>query len=174
MEFNLNKSISILERTPSVLRELLTGLQPEWLHGNEGKDTWSPYHILGHLFHGENTDWLVRAKIILSDLPDKTFQPFDRFAQDKGDSKPTLNVLLDTFENLRKANLTELKTFGIDKAALVKTGIHPELGIATLKELLSTWTVHDLGHLAQITRVMAKQYHGEVGPWKAYLGILKQ
>ncbi|MEL7268603.1 MAG: DinB family protein [Bacteroidota bacterium] len=174
MEFNLNKSISILERTPSVLRELLTGLQPEWLHGNEGKDTWSPYQILGHLIHGEKTDWLVRAKIILSDLPDKTFQPFDRFAQDKGDSKPALDSLLNTFENLRKANLTELKSFGINKTTLVKTGIHPELGIATLKELLSTWTVHDLGHIAQITRVMAKQYQGEVGPWKAYLGILKQ
>ena len=174
MEFSLQKSISILERTPSVLRQLLTGLEPEWLHGNEGKDTWSPYLVLGHLIHGDQTDWLVRAKIIVSDLPNKTFQPFDRFAQDKDASKPTLEALLDTFESLRKTNLSELKTFGIDETTLVKTGIHPELGVATLRELLSTWTVHDLGHIAQITRVMAKQYETEVGPWKAYLGILKQ
>ncbi|MEL6485371.1 MAG: DinB family protein [Bacteroidota bacterium] len=174
MEFNLNKSISILERTPSVLRELLTGLQPEWLHGNEGKDTWSPYQVLGHLIHGEKTDWIVRAKIILSDLPDKTFEPFDRFAQDKADSKPTLDSLLNTFEDLRKANLSELKTLKIDESSLGKTGKHPALGVVSLKELLSTWTVHDLGHIAQITRVMAKQYQEEVGPWKAYLGILKK
>ncbi|MEO1486862.1 MAG: DinB family protein [Bacteroidota bacterium] len=174
MEFNLNKSISILERTPAVLRELLTGLQPEWLHGNEGKDTWSPYQVLGHLIHGEKTDWVVRAKIILSDLPDKTFEPFDRFAQDKDNSKPTLDYLLDTFENFRKANLSELKNLKIDESSLGKTGKHPALGVVSLKELLSTWTVHDLGHIAQITRVMAKQYQEEVGPWKAYLGILKK
>ncbi|MEM6895599.1 MAG: DinB family protein [Bacteroidota bacterium] len=174
MEFSLDKSISILERTPLVLRELLTGLEAEWLHGNEGKDTWSPYQILRHLIYGEQTDWLVRTKIILSNQENKTFEPFDRFAQDKTATKPTLDMLLNTFENLRKANLSELKSFGIDETTLVKTGIHPELGIATLRELLSTWTVHDLGHIAQINRVMAKQYQSEVGPWKAYLGILKR
>ncbi|MEL6304161.1 MAG: DinB family protein [Bacteroidota bacterium] len=174
MEFSLDKSISVLERTPMVLRTLLTNLNPEWLHGNEGKDTWSPYQILGHLIHGEKTDWLVRVKIILSDLPDKTFEPFDRFAQYKTDATPSLGLLLDTFEKLRKTNLSELKSLRIDEASLAKTGMHPELGVASLKELLSTWTVHDLGHIAQITRVMAKQYQQEVGPWKAYLGILKQ
>lgn len=173
MEFNLNKSISILEKTPKVLRTLLTELDLEWLHNNEGENTWSPYQVLGHLIHGEKTDWMVRAKIILSKNQDKTFEPFDRFAQDKDNTKPSVDDLLDTFENLRKSNLVDLKALHIDEKSLELTGIHPELGTVSLKELLSTWTVHDLGHIAQITRVMAKQYASEVGPWQAYLGILK-
>lgn len=172
MTFDISKSIEILERTPSVLRTLLGGISHEWIMENEGKDTWSPYDVVGHLIHGEKTDWIPRAQIILSDSDDKTFVPFDRFAQMEGENA-SLEELLTEFEALRKENLEILKSLDLQPTHLEKTGIHPELGSASLKELLTTWTVHDLGHIAQISRVMAKQYKDEVGPWKAYLGILK-
>ncbi|MEO0339958.1 MAG: DinB family protein [Bacteroidota bacterium] len=172
MKFNIQKSIEILSRTPAVLEALLSNLSPEWWQNNEGKDTWSPYDVLGHLIHGEKTDWVVRSKIILSDHTNKTFEPFDRFAQMQ-EEKKTMEDLLAEFKILRAENIKELQSLNINDETLQWKGIHPALGEAKLKELLSTWTVHDLGHIAQISRVMAKQYQTEVGPWKAYLGILK-
>lgn len=173
MTFSIDKSIEILGRTPAVLESLLIGISEDWIFNNEGDDTWSPYDIVGHLIHGEDTDWIPRAKIILSELEDKTFVPFDRFAQQNNGQMKSLEELLNIFKTKRAYNLKELNAMQIDALKLSKTGIHPELGIARLKELLATWVVHDLGHLSQITRVMAKQYQSEVGPWIAYLGILK-
>ncbi len=173
MTFDIHASIEILSRTPATLEALLNGLSTPWLINNEGENTWSPYDIVGHLIHGEKTDWMPRAKIILSKLEDKTFVPFDRFAQLNEDQEQPIEELLKEFRAIRTENLKELKALSIDDAQLSKTGIHPELGQVRLKELLSTWVVHDLGHISQISRVMAKQYKTEVGPWKAYLGILK-
>ncbi|WP_298997098.1 DinB family protein [Flagellimonas sp. S174] len=174
MIFELDKAIEILERTPSTIETLLDGISKEWLKHNEGDNTWSPYEIVGHLIHGEKTDWIPRAKIILSESQNKTFEPFDRFAQNKQGQKKTISELLKEFKKLRTENIKELQSLNIDEQALKKRGVHPELGEVNLKELLSTWVVHDLGHISQISRVMAKQYKEEVGAWKAYLGILKR
>ncbi|NET32932.1 MAG: DinB family protein [Cyanothece sp. SIO1E1] len=174
MSFSLSKSIEVLERTPAVLESLLVGISDEWIHSNEGEHTWSPYQVIGHLIHGEKTDWIPRTKIILSNSPDKTFDPFDRFAQLNDPRNLSISELLDEFKTLRKQNLDELISLDIDDhTTLSKIGIHPEFGDVTLKELLSTWTVHDLGHIAQIARVMAKQYKSEVGPWIEYIRILR-
>lgn len=174
MEFEIKKSIEILSRTPVVLELYLGGLSLDWIKSNEGENTWSPYDVIGHLIQGEKTDWIPRAKIILSQGEDKTFEPFDRFAQLNADQERPIESLLQEFKELRTKNISELKTIDISEFTLSKKGIHPELGKATLKELLSCWVVHDLGHIAQISRVMAKQYSSEVGPWKAYLSILKK
>lgn len=173
MTFERSKSIEILSRTPTVLTELLSGLSDDWVRNNEGENTWSPYEVVGHLIHGEKTDWIPRTQIILSNVADKTFVPFDRFAQSKEPQDQSIEVLLEEFSILRKQNIKQLNSFQLDEEMLARTGIHPELGEVTLKALLSTWVVHDLGHIAQITRVMAKQYHSEVGPWIQYLGVLK-
>jgi len=172
MDFKLDKAVEILERTPGVIEELLKGLSQEWIMNNEGSDTWSPYDILGHLIHGEKTDWIVRMEIIISDNNDKTFQPFDRFAQFEQSKGKTLQQLIDEFKELRNQNIAILNSKKITGSTLNKTGIHPAFGTVTLGQLLSTWVVHDLGHIAQIARVMAKQYKTEVGPWQAYLPIL--
>lgn len=172
MRFEINKAIEILERTPEVLVSLLDGLSDEWLTNNEGENTWSPNEIMGHLIHGEKTDWIPRAKIILSDVDDKTFEPFDRFAQ-MNETPRTIQELLSEFKERRAKNLIVLKALQLELSELNKEGIHPALGAVNLKELLSAWVVHDLGHLSQISRVMAKQYKDEVGAWSAYLGILK-
>ncbi len=174
MTFDVNKAIEILERTPSTLSSLLHGISNEWLRNNEGGQSWSPYEIVGHLIHGEKTDWIPRAKVILSDATDKTFTPFDRFAQLNDDQEKSIEELLREFKELRIENIKILRSFPINSSTLQEKGIHPELGEANLKQLLSTWVVHDLGHIAQISRVMAKQYKNEVGPWQAYLGILKK
>lgn len=173
MQFDLNKSIELLERTPDVLKFWLSGLSNEWLRENEGENTWSPYDVIGHLIFGEKTDWMVRAKIILGASSDKSFKPFDRFAQFQEDQNRSMTELLDEFAAIRAENLIELKALNISKEDLKRTGIHPEFGEVTLEQLLSTWTVHDLGHISQISRVMAKQYREEVGPWINYLSILK-
>lgn len=174
MEFSLEKSIEILERTPKVLESYLNHISPEWLHNNEGKDTWSPYEVVGHLVFGEKTDWLVRIKLILSESENKLFEPFDRFAQIKEGSDKSINELLTEFKTLRQNNLNELNAIKITEQDFNRKGIHPEFGEVTLMQLISTWVVHDLGHIAQISRVMAKQYKTEVGPWIEYLGILKK
>lgn len=173
MKFDLSKSILILERTPTVLNSLLRDLPSDWVSPNEGEDTWSPYDVIGHLVHGEKTDWLTRTKIILSKGDHKNFKPFDRFAQFEDSKGKSINQLLDDFRTLREDNLAELQSLNITELQLELQGKHPEFGTVTLNELLSTWVAHDLGHIAQISRVMAKQYEDEVGPWKAYLGILK-
>lgn len=174
MDFDLDQSLDILHRTPDVLRALLSDLPDDWTQANEGPQTWSPYDVVGHLIDGEETDWMVRARIILSVSVDRRFEPFDRFRhqQDQQDSKPSLAERLDRFAELRAQNLHHLRALELGPEELARTGEHPELGTVTLAQLLSCWVVHDLGHLAQISRGMAKQYADAVGPWTAYLGVL--
>lgn len=172
MEFDVKKSIEILTRTPIVLESLMDGLSEEWVQGNEGENTWSPFDVLGHLIHGEKTDWIQRLHIILSDDVNKTFTPFDRFAQFEESKDKTIKQLLDEFKIARQNNIEILQAKNIAEDTLDRKGVHPVFGEVTLKQLLATWVVHDLGHIAQITRVMAKQYTTEVGPWKEYLPIL--
>jgi len=172
MKYNLPEAIIILERTPNVLSVYLKDLPNNWIMNNEGDDSWSPFDILGHLVHGEKTDWIARAKLILGDQENKTFEPFDRFAQLNDSKGKTINDLLEEFSTLRVQNLVILKTLNIQPEDYTKTGIHPALGTVTLEQLLSVWVAHDLGHIAQISRVMAKQYKGNVGPWKEYLRVV--
>ena len=172
MKFNLSLAIQILERSPGALSQMLTGLDHSWLYTNEGENSWSPFDIIGHLIHGEKTDWIPRAKIILSASGNKTFEPFDRFAQFQESQGKDIISLLNTFSELRSKNLLELKSLNLDENDLDKTGIHPELGPVNLRQLLATWVTHDLGHIAQVSRVMAKQYRNDVGPWLAYIPIL--
>ena len=174
MKFNINQAIQVLEKTPKTLGYMLNGLDKEWTHNNEGDKTWSPFDVVGHLIHGEKTDWIIRTKIILNNSQNKTFESFDRFAQFKDSEGKSLDELLKEFTNLRANNLIELKVLNIKDQDLLKTGKHPELGTVTLSQLLSTWVTHDLGHIAQISRVMAKQYKDEVGPWNEYISILNK
>lgn len=172
MQFNLQKSIPILERTPSVIRGLLSGLDDEWISNNEGLETWSPYDVVGHLLHGEHSDWIARIKITMNNDGGQ-YVPFNRaamFEESKGKSLPRL---LDEFEDARKHNLQELKQINITEADLDKTAIHPTFGRVTLRQLLSTWVAHDLSHIVQISRTMARQYKEEVGPWQEYLSVMK-
>lgn len=172
MRFNLEHSIEILRSTPDTLWVMLADLPAEWISGNEGPDTWSPFDIVGHLIHGERTDWVPRATTILEHGPSKTFEPFDRFAQLDESAGKSLDELLDEFAALRTANLERLEAMNLTEEDLQRTGRHPEFGTVTLEQLLATWVVHDLDHIAQISRVMAKQYRDEVGPWSVYLRIL--
>jgi uncharacterized damage-inducible protein DinB len=167
-------AIEILERTPSVLETLIDGLSDQWITQNEGPDTWSPYDIIGHFIHGEKTDWIARMEIILSDSTDKKFEPFDRFAQLENSKGKSARDLLMEFRELRAENLEKLKSAKGLEDHLHDTGIHPDFGEVTLAQLLSTWVVHDLNHIAQISRVMAHQYKHDVGPWIEYLGILRK
>ncbi|NHM06933.1 DinB family protein [Flavobacterium sp. CYK-4] len=174
MDFNISQAITVLERTPKTLDFLLSGMEDSWIFNNEGEESWSPYDVLGHLIHGEKTDWIVRMDIILSDQPERTFATFDRFAQFESNKGKTFTALMEEFQSLRSTNINILKSKNLTDDDLAKTGIHPALGTVTLKELLATWVVHDLGHIAQISRVMAKQYQNEVGPWQVYLPILSR
>lgn len=170
--FSLDHGCEVLERTPSVLRALLGDLSDHWTRATEGPDTWSPYDVVGHLVHGERTDWIPRARIILAQGPDRRFAPFDRFAQLRDPAPPSLSALLTTFAQLRAESLAELVSWKLSAAQLDLEGIHPAFGAVTLRQLLATWVAHDLGHLAQVSRVMARQYRDAVGPWRAYLSIM--
>jgi hypothetical protein len=172
MKFELDKSIEILQRTPSVLKTLLHGLHDDWTNNNEGPETFSPYDVVGHLIHGEKTDWRSRSMMILEHGLSKTFIPYDRFAQFEESKGKSLTELLDEFEKLRSLNLEWLRSLKLTATDLDKKGVHPSLGQVTLRQLLSTWVIHDLTHLAQVTRVMAKQYKEEMGPWVEYFRIL--
>jgi len=172
MEFDLRIATGVLERTPATLRMLLGGLAPEWTDATEGPETWSPFDIVGHLIHGERTDWIPRAGIILAQGSERTFAPYDRFAQFEESKGRSLADLLDAFARLRAENLATLAGWRITEAQLALTGEHPAFGTVTLRQLLATWVAHDLGHTAQVTRVMAKQYRDAVGPWREYLPIL--
>ena len=172
MNFNLDKSYEILERTPTVLRVLLQNLDDSWTSGNEGPDTFSPYDVIGHLIHGEKTDWRDRTTMILEYGTVEAFTPFDRFAQFEGSKGKSLQQLLDKFEKLRTENLNWLRSLNLTEPDFEKTGIHPSLGQVNLRQLLSTWVIHDLTHIAQVSRVMAKQYKEEIGPWVEYFRIL--
>jgi hypothetical protein len=173
MEFELAHAQDILKSTPATLNAMLRDLPEGWLVQNEGPETWSPYDVIGHLIHGEETDWIPRAKIILEHGETRAFEPFDRVAMFEK-SKKSIGELLDTFAELRANNLRELQAMNLTSDLLDKRGLHPELGLVTLRQLLSTWVVHDLGHIRQVARVMSKQYRDAVGPWKAYLSILEE
>ena len=172
-EFDLLDTIAILTRTPAVLNTLLRGLSSTWVRGNEGKDTWSAFEIVGHLIVGERTDWMVRVRIILENGESRPFDPFDRFAQLTQSQDRSLDQLLDDFARVRKENLVALQALNLQQEDLNHRGRHPRLGVVTLSQLLATWAVHDLTHLHQLSRVMAHQYRDAVGPWSAYLGVLK-
>lgn len=174
MDFNLSKSIELLQRTPDILMAMLQNISSGWTSANEGGDTWSVYDIIGHFIHGEQTDWIPRIEIILSEKEDKTFIPFDRFAQFEVNKDKTLPALLAEFKSLREKNIKHLHTLHLTKNDYTKKGIHPAFGEVTLAQLIATWTVHDLNHIAQIARVMSKQYKEATGPWIEYLKILQQ
>lgn len=172
-DFSLANAVSLLERTPALLRSWLWDLPDAWTGVNEGPDTWSAYDIVGHLNHGERTDWIPRARVILAQGSNRTFDPFDRFAQLRESEGKSLQQLLDEFESLREANLATLTAWKLTDAQLALTGIHPAFGAVTLRQLLATWVAHDLNHVAQAARVMAHQYRDAVGPWRQYLGVIR-
>jgi hypothetical protein len=172
MDFDLPTGIAVLGRTPSTLGALLAGLPPQWTDATEGPDTWSPYDILGHLVQGERADWIPRARIILAQGEDRRFQPFDRFAQFRESQGKSLADLLDEFTRLRAESLETLDGWNLTDEQLALEGEHPAFGLVSLRQLLATWVAHDLGHVAQTARVMAKQYREAVGPWRAYLPVM--
>ena len=172
MELSLDAALEILPRTPGTLKTMLKGISPRWSTGTEGQDTWSAEGVVGHLIHAEETDWIPRATIILTKGESQAFEPFDRFAQAKRFQGWSLTRLLDQFADLRAGSLRTLRGWRLKPEQLTLRGRHPELGPVTLSQLLACWVVHDLGHVAQISRVMAKQYSDAVGPWKAYLPVL--
>lgn len=172
MDFTLDQAIPILERTPRVLSDLLDELPSDWTEANEGPDTWSPRQIVLHLINGEQTDWIPRARIILKQSASRRFDPFDRvggFA-----SRKPLRDLLDEFDNLRADNVATLRGWNLKEKDLDLTGEHPELGPVTMRQLLATWVVHDLSHISQITRIMARAYTQAVGPWTKYFRVLQR
>lgn len=170
--FDLTDGIAVLERTPGAFRALLADLPAEWITTDEGPETFSAFDNLGHLVHGERTDWIPRARIILAQGPDRRFAPYDRFAQVRESAGKSLAMLLDEFTALRADNLATLRGWSLTARDLDLTGEHPAFGAVTLRQLLATWVAHDLGHLAQVSRVMAKRYREAVGPWRAYLPVL--
>ena len=172
MTFELTEAIAVLERTPSVFKAMLSGLSEEWIRCDEGSNTFSAFDNVGHLIHGERTDWIARARIILEQGTNRRFEPYDRFAQVRESQGKSLPQLLDEFAQLREQNLVTLRGWNLTERELALEGEHPELGTVTLRQLLSTWVAHDLGHMAQTARVMAKRYRNDVGPWRAYLPVL--
>lgn len=172
MPFDLRNGIAILERTPGVIDALLSDLAAEWTTGNEGGETWSPFDVVGHLIDGELTDWMPRVRIIVEQGAGRRFEPVDRFVHISRNKGRSLDQLLTELRQLRAKNVTDLRALDLTPAQLQLRGEHPAFGSVTLEQLLATWVAHDLGHLAQITRVMAKQYRAAVGPWEAYLPVL--
>jgi DinB family protein len=172
MNFDLDRAIEVLRRTPATLRVLLEGLSEPWIRGREGPETFSPFDVVGHLIDGEETDWIPRARIILAKGPNLRFEPYDRFRHRARNLERSLESLLAEFARLRSANLQQLASWKLTATELDLPGEHPSLGRVTLRQLLATWVAHDLGHLAQVARVMAKQYRGEVGPWIPFLPVL--
>lgn len=172
MNFELATGVEVLQRTPETLRAMLGGLPSGWIDANEGPNTWSPFAILGHLVHGERADWIPRARVILAQGADRRFVPFDREAQFSESRGKHLHELLDEFAHLRAQNLATLAGWRLSESQLALQGEHPEFGAVTLRQLLATWVVHDLGHIAQTARVMSKQYRDAIGPWRAYLPVV--
>ncbi|MBI5053325.1 MAG: DinB family protein [Chloroflexi bacterium] len=170
----LDQTLEILERTPATLRAILEGLSADWTHTHGDPDSWSPSAVVGHLIHGEETNWLPRAEMILQHGESRPFESFDRTAQFDRLKDQSLDQLLNTFEQLRRQNIARLKTMRLTSAQLSLGGTHPELGAVTLRQLLATWVVHDLNHIGQIVEAMSKRYVEAVGPWKAYLPILSR
>lgn len=173
MDQNLDCTIALLACTPAVLDALLRDVPESWTSRNEGEKTWSAFDVVGHLIHGERTDWMVRAKRILEFGETRAFEPFDRFAQARESEGKSLPQLLDEFARVRKQNLAELKGLNLQPEDFDRRGRHPSLGAVTLSQLLATWAAHDLTHLHQISRVMSYQYREAVGPWSAFLGVMQ-
>ena len=174
MDFSLSSAVPVLARTPKVLDLLLRDLPPPWIAATEGPSTWSPFDVVGHLIHGERTDWMPRVEHLLTHGESKPFQPFNRVAMFEESRGKRLGELLDTFAELRADNLRRLGDLELGDADFERTGLHPELGVVTLGQLLATWVAHDLDHIVQIARVMGKQYSTTVGPWRQYLKIIGQ
>ncbi|HMJ47634.1 MAG TPA: DinB family protein [Ferruginibacter sp.] len=172
MKYDHHKSYQVLERTPGVLKKLLSGLDKDWIMHNEGPETFSPYDVVGHLIHGEKTDWKPRVLRILKDGNTIAFDLFDRFAMYEQSKGKTMDELLDEFSALRNDNMNWFASLHLPEEDLDMKGLHPKLGEVTLRNLLSTWVIHDLSHIAQITRVMCKQYKDEMGPWNEYFRIV--
>jgi hypothetical protein len=172
MEYDPFLAEEILERTPSTLSAMLGGLSADWTDATEGPDTWSPYSNVGHLITGDRHNWIQRAQLILAQGDSVMFTPFDRFAQQRESEGKSLSDLLDEFARLRKENIATLRAWRLTPAMLALEGEHPAFGRVTLRQHLATWTAHDLGHIAQVARVMAKQYRDAIGPWRAYLPIM--
>jgi DinB family protein len=172
MDFNLELSIDVLGRTPATLQILLGGLAEPWIRGVEGADTFSPFDVVGHLIDGEETDWIPRARTILARGPDLRFEPYDRFRHRARNINRSIGSLLQEFAQLRAGNLEHLRDWRLTTTDLDLPGVHPTLGPVTLRQLLAGWVVHDLGHVAQVVRVMAKQYREAVGPWLPFLPVL--
>jgi DinB superfamily len=173
MEIKLADIIDLLDRTPRALKELLHGLPKTWTENNEGENTWSPFDVVGHLIHGEHVNWIPRAKMILECGETKMFEPFDRFAQFEASQGKTMEELLEEFANIRQENIRTLKELNLTLEDLQKVGHHPEFGRVTLGELLATWAAHDLDHVVQISRTLAKGFREAVGPWRAFLSVMK-
>lgn len=174
MIFNMDEAIEVLERTPKLLDSFLSGLSKAWLHCNEGEGTWNVSEVIGHLIDAEKFNWIPRLELMLHEGENKAFTPFDRFSHLKDSSYRTIDEKLVEFTTLRVENIDKLKALVNEERHFELTGIHPEYGEVKVRELISTWAVHDLTHISQITRVMANRYRADVGPWKAYLGILKK
>lgn len=173
MEYTLDDTVSLLTRTPAALNVLLRDLPEIWTSRNEDGSTWSVFDVVGHLIHGERTDWMPRARMILQFGEARPFEPFDRFAQQREKQGKSLSELLDEFARLRSQSLNELKGLDLRPIDFERRGRHPALGVVTLSELLAAWAAHDLTHLHQISRIMAHQYRQAVGPWVKFLGVLQ-
>lgn len=173
MHFKLPEAIEVLERTPGALTHLLSGLSNPWLACKEGDGTWSADDVINHLIENETSNWIPRLRCILQENDDRTLPPFDRFAHLKQPNHSSLEHRLMLFGEMRRQNIAQLQTMVTSDALLERTGLHPDFGEVKAHELLSTWVVHDLTHITQIVRVMAKRYRTDVGPWNAYLSILK-
>jgi hypothetical protein len=173
IRYNVSEAKAMLRRTPEVLRTLLQDLPESWTSNNEGGETWSPFDVLGHLIHGEKTDWIERVRRCLAEGDDRRFRPFDRFAQFDESRGKSVADLLSEFRKVRDANLKLLDELDLGEDKLDSIGIHPKFGEVTLRQLLATWVAHDLDHITQICRVMAKQYYDEVGPWRNYMRVMQ-
>lgn len=174
MNFDLEKSMEVLERTPAAIAALLDGLSNNWVMASEGPGTWSPFDVVGHLLYAETENWPYRLSVFFSTNGDSAFKRFDRFAQDALYKGKTLETITAAFIAARKENLTALRARNISAADLQRTAIHPDLGEVSLENLLATWTAHDLAHIVQLSRVMAKQYTDAVGPWKKNFSLLNR
>ena len=173
MDHNLQHTISLLTRTPAALNALLRDLPETWTLRNEGEKTWSAFDVVGHLIYGERTNWMPRARMVLQFGETQTFEPFDRWGQQRESQGKSLGQLLDEFARLRSESLEELRGLNLRQEDLERRGRHPALGVVTLSELLAAWAAHDLTHLHQISRIMAYQYRDAVGPYSAFLGVLR-
>jgi hypothetical protein len=172
MDFHLGLAMEVLRRSPATLQTLIGGLSESWTRSNEGPETFTPFDVVGHLIDGEETDWVPRARIILAKGHNVRFEPYDRFRHRARNVERSLDSLVAEFARLRSANLEEIESWKLTGTELDLPGEHPSLGRVTLRQLLAAWVVHDLGHVAQVARVMAKQYRDEVGPWIAFLPVL--